>query len=112
MSPRTKRLRPHTDTAERVVQSVCPCCAAGCGQQIYVKDDKVVQIEGNPASPVSRGRLRLKGSATLQLTIGSERRHEVLYRRPYATDWEPLDLETAMDMVADRVVETRRRAWR
>ncbi|MFG2373078.1 formate dehydrogenase [Streptomyces sp. NPDC048504] len=111
MSARTEQLRPRTDTADRVVASVCPYCAVGCGQQIYVKDDKVVQIEGDPDSPVSRGRLCPKGSATLQLTTGSARRHEVLYRRPYAADWEPLDLETAMDMVADRVVETRRRTW-
>ncbi|MFE4647964.1 formate dehydrogenase [Streptomyces sp. NPDC056707] len=111
VSAHTQRLRPRTDTAERVVPSICPYCAVGCGQQIYVKDDKVVQIEGDPASPVSRGRLCPKGSATLQLTTGSARRHEVLYRRPYAADWEPLDLETAMDMVADRVVETRRRTW-
>ncbi|WP_392749185.1 TIGR03557 family F420-dependent LLM class oxidoreductase [Streptomyces sp. LN590] len=111
VSAHTQRLRPRTETAERVVPSICPYCAVGCGQQIYVKDDKVVQIEGDPASPISRGRLCPKGSATLQLTTGSARRHEVLYRRPYAADWEPLDLETAMDMVADRVVETRRRTW-
>ncbi|GGZ07601.1 formate dehydrogenase [Streptomyces nitrosporeus] len=111
MSPATRELRPRTATADRVVKSVCPYCAVGCGQQVYVKDDRVVQIEGDPDSPVSRGRLCPKGSATLQLTTGSARRHQVLYRRPYGTDWEPLDLETAMDMVADRVVETRRRTW-
>ncbi|MFJ6087793.1 formate dehydrogenase [Streptomyces sp. NPDC092369] len=111
MSAHTGKLRPRTDTADRVVKSVCPYCAVGCGQQVYVKDDKVVQIEGDPDSPISRGRLCPKGSATLQLTTGSARRHEVLYRRPYATDWEPLDLDTAMDMVADRVIETRRRTW-
>lgn len=111
MSPRARRRRPRTDTAERVVSSICPYCAVECGQQIYVNGDKVVQIEGYPASPISRGRLCPKGSATLQLTTGSARRHEVLYRRPYDTEWEPLDLETAMDMVADGVVETRRRTW-
>ncbi|WP_372349037.1 formate dehydrogenase [Streptomyces sp. KL116D] len=111
MSPRTEHLRPRTDSADRVVKSVCPYCAVGCGQQVYVKDDRVVQIEGDPDSPVSRGRLCPKGSATLQLTTGSARRHQVLYRPPYARDWQPLDLETAMDMVADRVVETRRRTW-
>lgn len=110
-SRRTEELRPRTDTAERVTQSICPYCAVGCGQQVYVKDDKVVQIEGDPASPVSRGRLCPKGSATLQLTTGPARRHQVLYRRPYGTDWEPLDLDTAMDRVADRVIETRRRTW-
>ncbi|MCA1222867.1 formate dehydrogenase [Streptomyces sp. 8L] len=110
-SPVTEGLRPRTDTADRVVKSVCPYCAVGCGQQVYVKGDAVVQIEGDPDSPVSRGRLCPKGSATLQLTTGDARRHEVLYRRPHGTEWERLDLETAMDMVADRVVETRRRTW-
>ncbi|MEU6440717.1 formate dehydrogenase [Streptomyces sp. NPDC047046] len=110
-SPSSERLRPRTASADRVVGSVCPYCAVGCGQQVYVKDDKVVQIEGDPESPVSRGRLCPKGSASLQLTTGPARRHEVLYRRPYGTDWEPLDLETAMDMVAERVVRTREETW-
>ncbi|RSN95446.1 formate dehydrogenase, partial [Streptomyces sp. WAC 05379] len=110
-SRRTESLRPRTASADRVVKSVCPYCAVGCGQQVYVKDDRVVQIEGDPDSPISRGRLCPKGSATLQLTTGSGRRHQVLYRRPYGKEWEPLDLETAMDMVADRVIETRRRTW-
>ncbi|SHM80577.1 formate dehydrogenase [Actinacidiphila paucisporea] len=111
MSARTRALRPRTGTADRVVKSVCPYCAVGCAQNVYVKDEKVVQIEGDPDSPVSRGRLCPKGSATLQLTTGSARRHQVLYRRPHGTDWEPLDLETAMDMVADRVIRTRRETW-
>ncbi|MGW5172353.1 formate dehydrogenase [Streptomyces nodosus] len=110
-SSATEHLRPRTDTAERVVSSICPYCAVGCGQQVYVKDDKVVQIEGDPASPISRGRLCPKGAASLQLTTGPARRHQVLHRRPYATDWEPLDLETAMDMVAERVIRTRRETW-
>ncbi|MDX6349986.1 MAG: formate dehydrogenase major subunit, partial [Streptomyces sp.] len=110
-SARTRELTPRTATADRVVKSVCPYCAVGCGQQVYVKDEKVVQIEGDPDSPVSRGRLCPKGSATLQLTTGPARRHQVLYRGPHATDWEPLDLETAMDMVADRVIRTRRDTW-
>ncbi|MFE4176558.1 formate dehydrogenase [Streptomyces sp. NPDC056909] len=111
MSARTEALSPRTATADRIVGSICPYCAVGCGQQVYVKDDRVVQIEGDPGSPVSRGRLCPKGSATLQLTTGPARRHQVLHRRPYATEWEPLDLETAMDMVAERMVETRRRTW-
>ncbi|GAA0441103.1 formate dehydrogenase [Streptomyces olivaceiscleroticus] len=111
MSGYTERLRPRTDSADRVVQSVCPYCAVGCGQQVYVKDEKVVQIEGDPDSPVSRGRLCPKGSATLQLTTGDAREHQVLYRRPHGKDWEPLDLDTAMDMIADRVIETRRETW-
>jgi formate dehydrogenase major subunit len=83
----------------------------GCGQNVFVKDNKVVHIEGDPDSPVSRGRLCPKGSASLQLTTGSARRYDVLYRRPGGTDWELLDLDTAMDMVADRVIKTRRESW-
>ena len=70
-------LRPRTATADRVVKSVCPYCAVGCAQNVYVKDGRVVQIEGDPDSPVSRGRLCPKGSATLQLTTGESRRHQV-----------------------------------
>ncbi|MBW8486866.1 formate dehydrogenase [Actinomadura parmotrematis] len=103
----TRGLRPRTATADKVVKSVCPYCAVGCGQQVYVKDEKVVQIEGDPDSPISRGRLCPKGSASLQLTTGDARGHKVLYRRPHGTDWEELDLDTAMNMIADRVVATR-----
>ena len=93
-----------------MVKSVCPYCAVGCAQHIYVKDEKVIQIEGDPDSPVSRGRLCPKGSATLQLTTGSARQYRVKYRRPFGTEWEDLDLDRAMDMIADRVIESRRRA--
>src|SRR4051812_41930616 len=110
-SPTTDELRPRIATADKVVKSICPYCAVGCGQNVYVKDDKVIQIEGDPDSPVSRGRLCPKGSASLQLTTGDSRLHEVLYRRPYAKDWERLDLETALDMVADRVIKTREETW-
>ncbi len=111
MSERTRQLSPRVATADRVVKSVCPYCAVGCGQNVYVKDEKVVQIEGDPDSPVSRGRLCPKGSATMQLTTGAAREYGVLYRRPYGTDWEHLDLDTAMGMIADRVVRTRRQGW-
>ena len=104
-------LRPRIADADRVVKSVCPYCGVGCAQNVYVKDEKVVQIEGDPDSPVSRGRLCPKGAASLQLTTGDSRRHQVLYRRPHGADWEPLDLDTAMDMVVDRVLEARRRGW-
>src|SRR6266496_225797 len=110
-SERSDRLAPRVRNADKVVKSVCPYCAVGCAQNVYVKDEKVVQIEGDPDSPVSRGRLCPKGSATLQLTTGSSRRHQVLYRPPHAKDWQPLDLDTAMDMVADRVIDTRRATW-
>src|SRR5437870_8036033 len=87
-----------TSTADAVVRSVCPYCAVGCGQNVYVQNGRVTQIEGDPASPVSRGRLCPKGSASLQLTTGPGRRYQVLYRRPFGTQWETLDLGTAMDM--------------
>jgi formate dehydrogenase major subunit len=100
-----------TRTADRVVKSVCPFCAVGCGQNVYVKDGAVIQIEGDPDSPVSRGRLCPKGSASEQLVNSPSRQTRVLYRRPGARDWETLDLETATDMIADRVVATRSRTW-
>src|SRR5438874_4893656 len=100
-----------TSTADQVVKSVCPYCAVGCGQNVFVKDDKVVQIEGDPDSPVSRGRLCPKGSASLQLTTGDSRQYTVRYRRPFGTKWEDLDLDTAMDMIADRVLAARRHGW-
>jgi formate dehydrogenase major subunit len=104
-------LRPRTATADRVVKSVCPYCAVGCGQNVYVQDEQVTQIEGDPDSPVSRGRLCPKGSASLQLTTGDSRQYQVLYRRPGGTGWESLDLDTAMDMIADRVIDARRKGW-
>ncbi len=110
-SERSGGLRARTATADKVVKSVCPYCAVGCGQDVFVKDAKVVQIEGDPDSPVSRGRLCPKGAASLQLTTGEARCYDVLYRRPYAGDWEVLDLDTAMGMVADRVIATRRATW-
>jgi formate dehydrogenase major subunit len=110
-SQRTERIEPRTRNADRVVKSICPYCAVGCAQHIYVKDEKVIQIEGDPDSPVSRGRLCPKGSATLQLTTGSARQYRVKYRRPFGTEWEDLDLDRAMDMIADRVIESRRQGW-
>jgi len=100
-----------TSTADAVVKSVCPYCAVGCGQNVYVSGGKVIQIEGDPDSPVSRGRLCPKGSASLQLTTGSSRQYQVKYRRPFRKDWEDLDLDTAMDMIADRVLQARRSGW-
>ena len=102
---------PRTETADTVVGSVCPYCAVGCGQRVFVKDGKVVQIEGDPDSPVSRGRLCPKGSASLQLTTGGNREYKVRYRRPHGTDWEDLELGTAMDLIADRVIKSRRDYW-
>src|SRR6476661_5833716 len=96
-SPRTREIMPRTATADRVVQSVCPYCAVGCGQRVYVKDERVVQIEGDPDSPISRGRLCPKGSASEQLVNSPGRQTKVRYRRPWGTDWEDLELDTAMD---------------
>jgi formate dehydrogenase major subunit len=110
-SRQTRELRPRTAEADRVVGSVCPYCAVGCAQKVYVKDGRAIQIEGDPDAPHSRGRLCPKGSATLQLTTGPSRERHVLYRRPYASDWEPLDLETAMDMIADKFLAARREGF-
>ena len=107
----TREWTARTSTADRVVKSICPYCAVGCGQRVYVRDEKVIQIEGDPDSPISRGRLCPKGSASEQLVNHSKRQTSVLYRRPYATDWETLDLDTAMGMIADRVVASRERTW-
>jgi formate dehydrogenase major subunit len=110
-SKRTDALVARTEQADRVVSSVCPYCAVGCGQKVYVKDEKVIQIEGDPESPISRGRLCPKGSASKQLVTSPSRQTTVLYRRPYGTEWEPLALDDAMDMIVDRVIEARRQGW-
>src|SRR3984957_14246927 len=110
-SKRSQRLTPRVATADKVVKSVCPYCAVGCGQQVYVQEGRVTQIEGDPDSPVSRGRLCPKGSASLQLTTGDARQYKVRYRRPYGTEWEELDLDSAMDMIADRVISARQAGW-
>ncbi|GAA4909266.1 formate dehydrogenase [Streptomonospora salina] len=107
----SRGLRARTADADRVVKSVCPYCAVGCGQNVYVRDEKVVQIEGDPDSPISRGRLCPKGSASLQLTTGSARRHTVLYRPPNAADFREIGLWEAMHMVADRMLQARADGW-
>ena len=78
---------------------------------MYVKDEKIIDIEGDPASPLSHGCLCPKGAATFQLVTGSHRLNHVLYRRPFGTSWEQIPLENAMDMVAQRVKETREDNW-
>jgi formate dehydrogenase major subunit len=110
-SPGSKDLIPRTKTADRAVQSICPYCAVGCGQRVYVKDEKVIQIEGDPDSPISRGRLCPKGAASEGLVNSPQRVTKVKYRRPYGTDWEDLSLEQATDMIAERVMRTRRETW-
>ncbi|HEX3650524.1 MAG TPA: formate dehydrogenase, partial [Pseudonocardiaceae bacterium] len=110
-SAASDRLTSRTRTADRVVKSVCPYCAVGCGQRVFVKDEQVVQIEGDPDSPVSRGRLCPKGSASKQLVTSPTRVDQVLYRRPHGTDWETIPLDRAMDMIADRVLAARQKGW-
>jgi formate dehydrogenase major subunit len=110
-SARTDATRARTETADAVVDSVCPYCAVGCGQKVFVKNGTVTQIEGDPASPISRGRLCPKGSASKQLVTSPSRVTTVRYRRPGGTEWEDLDLDTAMEMIADRVLDARARGW-
>jgi len=110
-SRRSERLVPRTKTADKVVQSVCPYCAVGCGQKVYVKDERVIQIEGDPDSPISRGRLCPKGAASEALVNSPRRTAEVKYRAPGASDWETISLERATDMIAERIIRTRNETW-
>lgn len=110
-SRRSRTLQARTQTADRVVQSICPFCAVGCGQKVYVKDEKVVQIEGDPDSPISRGRLCPKGSASEQLVNSPIRETKAKYRAPYASEWQEISLEQATDMIAQRFIATREQTW-
>jgi formate dehydrogenase major subunit len=110
-SDRTRTLQPKTAGCD-VAKSICPYCGVGCGQLIYHKDGKLVSVEGDPASPISRGHLCPKGSNTYQLHTHSNRLTRVKYRRPYGKEWEDLDLDTAMQMIADRVWDTREKSFK
>jgi formate dehydrogenase major subunit len=110
-SSRTESLTARTTNADKVFGSICPYCAVGCAQLVYVKHEKIINIEGDPASPISHGCLCPKGAATFQLVTGSHRVSQVLYRRPHGTEWETIPLERAMDMVAERVKKTRDENW-
>ena len=110
-SKATEAVVSRTATADRVAKSVCPYCAVGCAQKVYVENEKITQIEGDPDSPINRGRLCPKGSASKQLVTSPTRVTTVKYRRPYGTEWEDLELDTAMEMIADRVLEARRKGW-
>ena len=110
-SARSAELSPRTDTADGMARSVCPYCAVGCGQRVFHSDGKVTQIEGDPDSPISRGRLCPKGSASKSLVTSPLRQTKVRYRRPYATEWEDLDLDVALDMIADRILAARAETW-
>jgi formate dehydrogenase major subunit len=110
-SERSRVLKPRVDEAEHVVQSVCPYCAVGCGQLVYVKGGEITQIEGDPASPISRGRLCPKGQASKSYVQSPLREYKVKYRRPYGTRWEELSLDEAMELIAQRVIDTRAESW-
>ena len=110
-SARSAQLTPRTGAADAVARSVCPYCAVGCGQRVFVKDGQVTQIEGDPDSPISRGRLCPKGSASRSLVTSELRQRTVRYRRPYGTEWEDLDLDVALDMIADRILAARAETW-
>jgi formate dehydrogenase major subunit len=111
MSAATASLAPRT-TGAKVARSVCPYCAVGCGQLIFHRDGKLIAIEGDAASPISEGHLCPKGAASHELMTHPGRATTVRYRPPFAADWQDLDLETALDMVAERVWTTRARAFR
>jgi formate dehydrogenase major subunit len=110
MTQRTRDLRPKTEGAQ-VARSICPYCGVGCGQLAYHKDGKLISIEGDPESPISRGHLCPKGADTFELHTHPGRLRKVKYRAPYSREWQELDLETAMDMVAERVWDTRDRTF-
>ena len=97
--------------ADKVTRSICPYCAVGCGQLVYSKGERILQIEGDPDSPISRGRLCPKGAASENYVNSPLRETRVKYRAPYATDWQELSLDDAMDMIADRVIKTRAESW-
>ena len=110
VSKRTKQAGSRIAGLE-VTESVCPYCAVGCGQVVYTRDGELVDIEGNPRSPINQGTLCPKGSASRQLIQQPGRLTKVLYRRPHGTEWEELDLEQAMDMIAERVIAAREAGW-
>jgi formate dehydrogenase major subunit len=110
MSRRTRELQPKNHGAE-VARSICPYCGVGCGQLVYHKQGELISIEGDPESPISRGHLCPKGADTFELHTHPGRLKKVKYRAPYSRKWEDIELETAMDMVADRVWETRDRSF-
>jgi formate dehydrogenase major subunit len=110
-SERSEQLKPRIDEADHVVRSICPYCAVGCGQLVHVKDGEVTHIEGDPASPISRGRLCPKGQASKSYVQSPLREYKVKYRRPYGTRWEELSLDDAMEMIAERIIDTRAANW-
>lgn len=110
MTQRTQELRPKTDGAQ-VARSICPYCGVGCGQVVYHKNGKLISIEGDPQSPISRGHLCPKGADTYEYHTHPGRLKRVRYRAPYSRTWQEIDLDKAMSMVADRLWDTRDRTF-
>src|SRR5215471_16752407 len=110
MSQKTREMRARIEGA-KVARSVCPYCGVGCGQLIYHKDGKLISIEGDPGSPISQGNLCPKGAASYQLLTHSRRETKMKYRAPRAKEWTEISLDAALDMVADRVWESRKRTF-
>ncbi len=110
MTDRTRNLRPKT-TGAAVARSICPYCGVGCGQLVYHKDNKLISIEGDPDSPISRGHLCPKGADTFELHTHPGRLKTVKYRAPYSRKWQDISLEDAMDMVAKRLWDTREKSF-
>ena len=111
VSDQTRAIEPRTRGADKVARSVCPYCAVGCGQLVYVRQGRIVDIEGDPDSPISGGCLCPKGAATFQLVTGAHRQRSVLYRRPFGREWEAMPLEEAMERVAQNVKRNRDETW-
>ena len=109
-SERSRTVQPRTAGIEPV-KSICPFCAVGCGQRVYVEDGRVTQIEGDPDSPISRGRLCPKGAASRTMIQSPSREYAVKYRPPHGSEWQELGLDEAMDMIADRVLASRAAGW-
>jgi len=95
----------------KATESVCPFCAVGCGQVVYTRNGSLVDIEGNPRSPINQGTLCPKGASSRQLVQQPGRLSKVRYRAPGATEWEELELERAMDMIAQRMIAAREAGW-
>jgi formate dehydrogenase major subunit len=110
MSQKTRTLHARTDNAE-VARSICPYCGVGCGQLIYHKEGKLVSIEGDPESPINQGNLCPKGAASFQLLTHNRRETKLKYRAARATEWSDIALDRAMEMIADRVWESRKRTF-
>jgi formate dehydrogenase major subunit len=110
MSDGTRALTMKNDAAQ-VARSICPYCGVGCGQLVYHRDGKVVSIEGDPESPISRGHLCPKGAASFELVTHPARATSVKYRPPRSRDWVEISHERAMEMIADRLWESRNRTF-